>query len=99
MLIGDVGTGTAVGDPLEVEALSKVMSPGRTEPLIIGAVKASIGHCEAASGIAAVMKAVLAVESGVIPPTYGFTNPNPNSKYHPKLHHMQYLTGLIILML
>jgi len=36
-----LGTGTAVGDPLEVEALSKVMSPGRTEPLIIGAVSSS----------------------------------------------------------
>lgn len=46
-------------------------------------VKASIGHCEAASGIAAVMKAVLAVEKGVIPPTYGFTNPNPRSKSTP----------------
>ncbi|WEW58624.1 hypothetical protein PRK78_004092 [Emydomyces testavorans] len=74
------GTGTPVGDPLEVYAVSKAMNDKRKpedSPLLIGAIKTSIGHSEAASGLSAVIKAVLSVEKGIIPPTRGFTAPNP----------------------
>ncbi|EEP76517.1 hypothetical protein UREG_01366 [Uncinocarpus reesii 1704] len=74
------GTGTPIGDPLEVCAVSKAMNDERASdgsPLLIGAVKTNIGHSEAASGLSAVIKAVLAVEKGIIPPTRGFTAPNP----------------------
>ncbi|KAK2749193.1 Type I Iterative PKS [Myotisia sp. PD_48] len=74
------GTGTPIGDPLEVHAVSKAMNdkrlPGEA-PLLIGAVKTNIGHSEAASGLSAVIKAVLTVENGIIPPVRGFTDPNP----------------------
>ncbi|KAK2612303.1 Reducing polyketide synthase dep5 [Conoideocrella luteorostrata] len=74
------GTGTAIGDPLEVHAVSDIMNATRTEadgPLSIGTVKASIGHSEAASGLSAVIKAILIVERGIIPPTRGVTDLNP----------------------
>ena len=74
------GTGTQVGDPLEVSAIGRVFASGRKEedPLLIGSIKTNIGHAEAASGIAGVIKVVLAIENGIIPPTIGFVNPNPN---------------------
>ncbi|KAF5647464.1 polyketide synthase [Fusarium sp. NRRL 52700] len=74
------GTGTAIGDPLEVHAVSDVMNSKRTDedgPLNIGAVKTSIGHSEAASGLSAIIKAILMVERGIIPPTHGVTDLNP----------------------
>ncbi|RYP20500.1 hypothetical protein DL765_002745 [Monosporascus sp. GIB2] len=78
------GTGTAVGDPLEVHAVSLAMNQRRLpgeEPLIVGAVKTSIGHSEAASGLSALIKGVLAVERGIIPPTRGVVNPSPAIKW------------------
>lgn len=77
------GTGTPIGDPLEVNAVALAMNDKRTdadEPLLIGAVKTNIGHSEAASGLSAVIKACLTVENGIIPPTRGLVKPNPKSK-------------------
>ena len=76
------GTGTPVGDPIEARAVSNAMNDARNaeNPLIIGAVKASIGHSEAASGIFAVMKAALVTEKGVIPGVAGLEVLNPASK-------------------
>ncbi len=78
------GTGTAVGDPLEVNAVSMAMNKGRKpgqEPLLIGAVKTNIGHSEAASGLSALIKAIMIVERGVIPATRGLVNPSPAIKW------------------
>lgn len=68
------GTGTAIGDPLEVHAVANAMNENRQSqdgPLFVGAVKTNIGHSEAASGLSAVIKAILTVERGVVPPTKG----------------------------
>src|SRR5690606_23856830 len=78
------GTGTAVGDPLEVHAVSLAMNQDRApteDALYIGAVKTNIGHSEAASGLSALIKAILSVERGIIPPTYGLVNPSPKIKW------------------
>lgn len=78
------GTGTAIGDPLEVHAVSMAMNKERRpgeEPLWIGAVKTGIGHSEAASGLSALIKAILTVERGVIPPTRGLVELNPKIKW------------------
>ncbi|XXG97578.1 short-chain alcohol dehydrogenase [Hypoxylon texense] len=78
------GTGTSIGDPLEVNAVAMAMNKNRKageEPLWIGAVKTNIGHSEAASGLSALIKAILTVERGVIPPTRGLVTPNPKIKW------------------
>ena len=60
------GTGTQAGDAAEVRAVSNVFATARSPdtPLYLGSVKANIGHLESASGVAAVIKAVMAVETG-----------------------------------
>ncbi|KAH6616033.1 KR domain-containing protein [Chaetomium sp. MPI-SDFR-AT-0129] len=79
------GTGTAVGDPIEVDAVSRAMNkqrrPGIDPPLWIGAVKTNIGHSEAASGISALIKAILIAERGVIPATRGVVKLNPQIEW------------------
>lgn len=71
------GTGTALGDPIEIRALTKIM--GRREiPLHIGSVKTNIGHLEAAAGIAGLIKTVLALQNEQIPPSLHFKEPNPH---------------------
>ncbi|KAF7588746.1 hypothetical protein BBP40_005272 [Aspergillus hancockii] len=63
------GVGTAVGDPIEARAIGSIFREHRTtdDPLYIGSVKSAVGHLEGASGVAGVIKAVLALEKGVIP--------------------------------
>ncbi|HEV2343260.1 MAG TPA: SDR family NAD(P)-dependent oxidoreductase, partial [Actinocrinis sp.] len=63
------GTGTPLGDPIEVHALAEALSPGRDErnPLLLGSVKANLGHLEAAAGAAGLLKVVLALHAGELP--------------------------------
>lgn len=75
------GTGTKVGDAIEVEALSRVFQRNEgQQPLLVGSVKSNVGHSEAASGISSVIKSTMALEKGKIPPTYGLKNVNPKLK-------------------
>lgn len=73
------GTGTPVGDPIEVSVIGKVFSSVKThkDPLLLGSVKTNLGHTEPASAIASIMKVVLALEAGVIPPSIGVETLNP----------------------
>jgi acyl transferase domain-containing protein/NAD(P)-dependent dehydrogenase (short-subunit alcohol dehydrogenase family)/aryl carrier-like protein len=73
------GTGTPVGDPIEARALGRVLSEGRTggTPCLIGSVKTNIGHLEAGSGIAGLIKTALALYHRCIPGNLHFTQPNP----------------------
>lgn len=74
------GTGTPLGDPIEINALGAVYGQGRSieAPLKIGAVKANIGHLEAAAGIASVIKVVLALQHERLPAQVNFRDPNPD---------------------
>ncbi len=74
------GTGTPLGDPIEVGALGAVFGPGRAarQPLAIGSVKTNLGHLEAAAGVAGVIKVILALQRGAIPPNLHFHAGNPH---------------------
>ncbi|KAL8362903.1 hypothetical protein RB601_008930 [Gaeumannomyces tritici] len=82
------GTGTRVGDPIEATALHNALGQGRSarDPLYIGSVKSNIGHLEAASGLAGVIKAAMMLERGFILPNHDFKK--PNSKIPWKEWHM-----------
>lgn len=71
------GTGTAVGDPAEAGSLAQVLGKGRQEPLLVGSVKTNIGHLEAGSGIAGLIKAALVLHHRTVPPNLHFESPRP----------------------
>jgi acyl transferase domain-containing protein len=71
------GTGTALGDPVEIEALRQAFATDQRRYCALGAVKSNLGHLGPAAGIAGLIKAVLSIEHGRIPPTLHFKNPNP----------------------
>jgi len=79
-LIEAHGTGTPLGDPIEIGALNSVYGKGRTQadPLIVGSSKTNLGHMEAAAGVGGVMKVVLALQNRLIPPHLNYSTPNPH---------------------
>ncbi|WP_370973451.1 SDR family NAD(P)-dependent oxidoreductase [Amycolatopsis sp. cg9] len=84
------GTGTALGDPIEITSLSTVYGHGVPDTgwCAIGSVKSNIGHLSQAAGVVALIKTVLAMEHGLIPPTINYEEANPgidfpNSPFHP----------------
>lgn len=74
------GTGTALGDPIEVEALKLAFAKFTTAEKFcaLGSVKTNIGHLNVASGIVGLIKAALSLENNAIPPSLHFEKPNPN---------------------
>lgn len=74
------GTGTPLGDPIEVNALGQVLEKGRQsgdKPCLLGASKSNIGHLEAAAGIVGLLKAAMVAKTGLVPPNLHLKNPNP----------------------
>ncbi len=73
------GTGTAAGDPIEANAIARVVGVGSTREAacLVGSVKTNIGHLEAGAGVAGVMKAALCLTHGAVPPHLHFDAPNP----------------------
>ncbi|KAI9688872.1 MAG: Type I Iterative PKS [Bathelium mastoideum] len=72
------GTGTQAGDPVEINSISNVLvEGGRTNTIDIGSVKGNIGHCEAASGVASIIKSVLMIQHQIIPPLANHRTLNP----------------------
>ncbi|UJR87256.1 MULTISPECIES: alpha/beta fold hydrolase [Sandaracinus] len=73
------GTGTELGDPIELAALQRVYGADTDERgfCAIGSVKANVGHLDAASGVTSLVKVALALRAGVLPPTIHFEAPNP----------------------
>ncbi|PWY72888.1 ketoacyl-synt-domain-containing protein [Aspergillus heteromorphus CBS 117.55] len=74
------GTGTKTGDPIEARVIHRVFQENRDSniPQYLVSTKGNIGHLEGASGLASVIKAVLSLEKGVIPPNCAFKTPNPH---------------------
>src|SRR5215213_2955956 len=73
------GTGTTMGDPIEIAALNEVFRAGtnRRNFCAIGSVKANIGHLDVAAGVAGLIKTTLALRNGLVPPLLNFERPNP----------------------
>ena len=73
------GTGTVLGDPIEAEALGRVVGRGRPadRPALLGAVKTNVGHMESAAGAASMAKVVLALQHDKLPPSINFAGPSP----------------------
>nr|WP_314262184.1 SDR family oxidoreductase [uncultured Devosia sp.] len=74
------GTGTYLGDPIEIQALTEAFRLGTTRRNFcrVGSVKSNIGHLDTAAGVVSLIKAALTVKHGKIPPTLGFEKPNPS---------------------
>lgn len=72
------GSGTSLGDPIEIAALEAVFAEGRKQPLQVGAVKTNIGHLVGAAGIAGLIKTVLALQHREIPPHLNLQQLNPH---------------------
>ncbi|MCW1958136.1 MAG: acyltransferase domain-containing protein, partial [Mycobacterium sp.] len=74
------GTGTPLGDPIEVQAAAAVYGAGRdpSRPLLMGTAKTNIGHLESAAGVAGLIKVVLSLQHELLPQTLHFHNPNPH---------------------
>jgi acyl transferase domain-containing protein len=73
------GTGTSVGDPIEARALSAVVAEGRGDDdvVLVGSAKTNVGHTETASGLTGVVKTLLSIRHGVLPPSLHFQRANP----------------------
>jgi acyl transferase domain-containing protein len=81
------GTGTPLGDPVEIEALKQGFGTNKKGFCLIGSVKTNVGHLDTAAGVAGFIKTVLALEHHLIPPSLHFETPNPkidfeNSPFH-----------------
>lgn len=76
------GTGTLLGDSMEVKALGAVVGANRANgPCSIGSVKTNIGHLEAASGIAGLLKVILSLKHRMMPPSLHYHSPNPHISF------------------
>ncbi|KAE8395557.1 hypothetical protein BDV23DRAFT_178609 [Aspergillus alliaceus] len=81
------GTGTQAGDPAEYSSVRQVFGdPQRTEPLALGSVKGLVGHTEGVSGLIALVKVLLMINEGMIPPQPNFHTLNPHIKTFPNDH-------------
>ncbi|KAK2770361.1 pksn polyketide synthase for alternapyrone biosynthesis [Colletotrichum kahawae] len=74
------GTGTPLGDPIELSAIGATLGTGRdpeSGPLFVGSIKANVGHTEGCSGLAGVLKSIVCLEKGILVPTAGIEKVNP----------------------
>jgi len=89
------GTGTILGDPIEADALGRVIGRGRAadKPALLGAVKSNVGHLESAAGAASVAKIALALHHDKLPASINYSGPNPYIDFDKE--HLKVNTELV----
>lgn len=76
------GTGTPLGDPIEVSAIARVLCEDREKPLYLGSVKTNVGHLDSAAGVVGLMKVVLSLQHDTIPQHLNYSTPNRHIPWH-----------------
>lgn len=76
------GTGTKLGDPIEIRALGRAYDISKEHKVTIGSIKANIGHLDAAAGIAGLIKTAMILNKGIIPKSVNFKSPNPQINFN-----------------
>ncbi len=76
------GTGTHLGDPIEITALTKGLNVTDPNTCAIGSVKANIGHAQSAAGMAGLIKMILSIKNKTVPPAINFSEPNPRINFN-----------------
>ncbi|WP_225731959.1 MULTISPECIES: polyketide synthase Pks13 [unclassified Nocardia] len=86
------GTGTPIGDPIEAEALGKVVGRGRDDdkPALLGSAKTNFGHLESGAGAASLAKVLMAFQHNIIPPNLNYVGPSPHIPFEQS--HLQVVT-------
>ena len=85
------GSGTPLGDPVEVQALARAFRRGgaRERSCALGSIKSNIGHLDTAAGVAGLIKTTMALQHGLLPPSLGFSRPNPQIDFAAGPFHVQ----------
>lgn len=91
-LIEAHGTGTAMGDPAEFEALKAAFATDKRQYCALGSVKTNIGHLDAAAGIAGLIKVVLAIRNRMLPASLHYRRPNPNIEFEQSPFYINTIT-------
>jgi len=81
------GTGTKIGDPIEISAIKNTIAKDRKDTCYVGSIKSNIGHLESAAGIAGLIKSVASLSYGIIPPNLHFHQANPYIDFES--HHIR----------
>ena len=84
------GTGTKIGDPIEISAIKNTIAKDRSDTFYVGSVKSNIGHLESAAGIAGLIKSVASLSYGIIPPNLHFHQANKYIDFES--HHIRVVT-------
>lgn len=90
------GTGTKLGDPIEIRALSRAYNVDKEHKVAIGSIKANIGHLDAAAGIVGLIKTAMILNKGVIPKSINFESPNPQINFNELPFYLETKENIIL---
>jgi 3-oxoacyl-(acyl-carrier-protein) synthase/thioesterase domain-containing protein/acyl carrier protein len=90
------GTGTKLGDPIEIRALSRAYDIDEEHKVIIGSIKANIGHLDAAAGIVGLIKTAMILNKGIIPKSVNFESPNPQINFNESPFYLETKENILL---
>lgn len=90
------GTGTKLGDPIEIRALSRAYNIHKEHKVTIGSIKANIGHLDAAAGVVGLIKTAMILDKGIIPKSVNFESPNPQINFNELPFYLETKENIIL---